>query len=737
MQMRETLLVKVIDKRLKRRMLVILVINTYKILVTLVLFITVWRYQHMAKKRLLCFLICTLLFSLLSHIATLFLPPVTDSVRIQALGEKSASAQADEIWLNGIIIDGKTIQISMPQCGKWFWIGENYVWRNENDARQPQGTTREIILNIPVGNERMLRFNTNQYSGICKIITKNEEMLLNAYSGDESTTTVMLERSNMRLLVYQAVRNIIVFTGVLFSYIIIYIKLGKRYDNLNLEKKNYLKNAINKRIGIIIVAIVSFVLMMLYANVSSFWSDELAQVGFASRGIVENILLCIRIQDFTPPLYDIICSIWYRIAPFGEQWLLLISIVPTVMAIYFIGRIANEITDSTFGGILCSLLMATSSTVWIRQAYELRSYAFPLFFSTLALYAHVMRKKNKIWECIFSLAILGMAMSHYFAMLICGMFFLADALLCWKKIINFRKLVCYYFFPAVFSILWIGIVYFFTLRHMDSSQLATWYVVPTLNDVHTLIQFLAGNNKITIFLFEIGFCAAIVGRILYPDRAYEKKYFYLSFSCATVILMISAIFLYGNFINEISTKWEIRYFLVLTPFVWLLASVWFASALHKMNKICLCCKPVCQYTAWAFLAISLTTSVVETVKVPVWPVEPYRQSADWLYEQANDIYSDKTATIVMTSQYVSEGWSEYYLTQQGRRDPINCYCIDEFINPETELLEFDKLYIQYTLVGIPQPIQEILDQNFEMQEDRTDLTIKVYTKKQAWPQEEI
>ena len=92
-------------------------------------------------------------------------------------------------------------------------------------------------------------------------------------------------------------------------------------------------------------------------------------------------------------------------------------------------------------------------------------------------------------------------MSHYFGMLVCGLFFLADAFLYWKKRISLKNLIGYYIFPAVLSVAWVAVVYFVTLRHVDSSQLATWYPVPALAQVKELIVLLAGNNNITVLLF--------------------------------------------------------------------------------------------------------------------------------------------------------------------------------------------------------------------------------------------
>lgn len=667
--------------------------------------------------------------ALLAHTISIFLPPATDTVTIQALGEKNISAQADEVLLNAIFVDGEAVEIPTPENGKWFWIGENYAWRNESDSRQPQGTTKEITLQIPVGTERFLQFTTSPWSGMCKVSSINAESTIDTYSEANGAITAQLGKSTSSMLIRQASQQILVFTLVFVVLCGILWRMERLYQRLKIDKKALWKKAVYRRIAPAIISIVVFFLMIKYANVSSFWSDEVAQVSFASKGIIENILICIRAQDFSPPLYDIVCSIWYRIAPYGEQWLLLVSIVPTVLAVYFIGRMATELTGSKFAGVFCSLLMATSSTVWLRQAYELRSYALPSLFISLALYIHVIRQNKKGRGILFSLSIAALAMSHYFGMLVCGLFFLADAFLYWKKRISLKNLIGYYIFPAVLSIAWVTVVYFVTLRHVDSSQLATWYPVPTLAQVKELIVLLAGNNNITVLLFILGLIAAVVSILLNRDNAHERKNFYLVFCCISIVLLIGAMFIYGNYINTVSTKWEIRYFLVLTPFVWLVTGLWLDTTLHKMDDIFCNQKLNCRCTVAIFLAITLSTAVVQAVKTAVWPVEPYRQSANWLYEQANDIYNKKTAVLVMTTRYVADGWNRYYLTQQGRRDPINCYAVDQFVNLEMDLLEFDKLYIQYTLVGIPEEIQAILEQYYVIEADYQNICVSVYNKK--------
>lgn len=706
-----------------------LVILIAKVMVLLAAIFVALQYKKPSKKWAKMRACCVILFALLAQITSMFWPSATDTITIQALGEKNELSQSDEVWLSGIVVDGETVQIPMPEQGKWFWIGENYAWRNENDNRQPQGTTREISLYIPVGVERLLQFTTSPWGGMCKIRSEDFEITVDTYSETNSSIEVQMKRSSVGLIVRQVLQEIAVFAIVMIVLGGLFCKIENSFRKLELKQKKKYKESVCKQIGPAIVAAIAFVWMIWYAGISSFWSDELHQIGVINRGIGDGLSAILNMREATPPLFSICLYIWYRIAPYGEQWLLLISIIPTVLSIYLIGLICTKLTDNMHTGILGSILAATSSTLWIMQAFELRAYAFTLFFATTTLYLHIRRSESIKFEICYSVSVLCLAMSHYFAMIVCGIFFIADFLQMLNKRLSFKKIVALYSMPAIGSIFWLICVYFVALKNNTTASIASWYVVPNLKNIYEVLLLLTGNKGWMVVLLVIVISSVLVKSCMKVDD--NERYisgYYLRFSIAMVVSMIMMIFLYGNLINQESTMWEPRYFMVLTPFIMVIISIGLGNILKKIDQLLGNKQAIVQSVCCITFAAVLSFVLNNVVSVPNWPVEPYRESADWLYEQANDIYSDKTAVIITTTDLVKYGWTDYYLTQQGRRDPINCYNIQQFLDPKKDLLNFDKIYLQYSLVGIPQDVQEVLNQYFTLESDYQNLSICVYNK---------
>ena len=201
-----------------------------KILIFLLLFIFLSYKSKVIKKittKLMFIAVCIAFFSFgVSSIC----PSLTETVTITALGEKNISAQSDEIILLGMVADGQNIEIGTPKTGKWFW-GRNYMWRNETDSRQPDGTTRSIVFNIPVGVNRQIVFCTDIWNGLVKIECLDNTQIIDTYSDDLDSITVILPKSNTKTLIYQSILNIVIFSFVLcFTMgVFFFLKIGRAH----------------------------------------------------------------------------------------------------------------------------------------------------------------------------------------------------------------------------------------------------------------------------------------------------------------------------------------------------------------------------------------------------------------------------------------------------------------------------------------------------------------------------
>ena len=188
-----------------------------KVLITLSVFIISYFIYRKRASRFQCVLICTLLLccAVFAHAVSNCVPLLTDQVTLTALGEKRVEASAEEVYLNGFTVDGMPVSVGNPVQGKWSWIGDNYAWRIETDPRQPKGVTREVTVELPVGIDRTIHFESNIWRGMVEVKLDGETQNIDTYYGDgtiisgyplcSSTFTKLLCSELLPTLVYTVV----------------------------------------------------------------------------------------------------------------------------------------------------------------------------------------------------------------------------------------------------------------------------------------------------------------------------------------------------------------------------------------------------------------------------------------------------------------------------------------------------------------------------------------------------
>ncbi len=135
-----------------------------------------------------------------------------------------------------------------------------------------------------------------------------------------------------------------------------------------------------------------------------------------------------------------------------------------------------------------------------------------------------------------------------------------------------------------------------------------------------------------------------------------------------------------------------------------------------------------QRTLGAFVAVYLMLHCIPAVLA--LSVQPFRQAADWLYTQSNTIFNDDTV-MVTTSPY-SDGWNDYYISQRGRRDPLHVmsqYQFEKVLQGDHGGMDYDRIYLQYSMAGIGAQLRAYLDENYVLEADKTDIQVKEYVHK--------
>ncbi len=688
-----------------------------KILVFILTLVVCYRIfsKRLDKKQLIFFSILVMIFACCANYISNLLPPLTDTITLTALGEKQEEAKGTEVYLNGYTIDGeeylagKSLEV---ESGHWFWSGETYAWRPETDSRQPAGVSRKVVLNIPAGWDRTLNFSSNEWRGLVQIDDGYNVWVEDTYAEKGSVRTVDIGQSKTALLIINQLQY-------LFLYVVILLIMSMCTAWITirvLRNPNKAKEWLDKNVGKLVyagISVFTFCLMFHYAARASFWYDELYEVAFTKGSLKDALMHCLHMSCDNPPLAVMLETLWYSIAPYGEKWLLLISIISVCISIFIMGVICEKILDK-YCGILAAILMAMSTTVWNNAAYEYRSYAWMIVFSTLTWFYYFKRNEcsgqNK-YIIMFGICMICLSMSHYFGVLACACFFCGDIYLFVKRKINIKVFISYCLLAVIFLIWFVSV-----LLYKREGFLPTWHTAPGVTAIKTLLYFVSGNYKLTFLLFVWGMATAI--SLFLGKKTYKLGWinYYCLLSLCSIVFTVSMLFLYGNFINPNGSLWKERYFCFLIPHVCLLSTLIILCIKSDYIKKALC----------LFFAIVLTLNclgVISTSKSS----EPFREAADWIYTQSNYIFNADTLIISNAVALVKDGWNEYYITRQGRRDDIGIVTQYE-INAE-QILEYNRIYVQYSHSATLSNLQSVLDDNYNLLIDNKNIKVKVYSRK--------
>ena len=458
------------------------------------------------------------------------------------------------------------------------------------------------------------------------------------------------------------------------------------------------------------------------------WNDEVAQVGIASGSLSSAIQISLNGTEPTPALTQIICTLWYHIAPYGEKWLLLPCMLSVVLGIFVIGLIGEQIKDKKTG-VLAVVFCTSASGVWTYQAFNFRAYPFVMLFATLTLYCYIKRnlyRKEKKWHILYSLFLLCMGMTHTFGMFICAAFFLADLRLFIKKQIGW-KIVFDYFIPGFICTTWEVHQLFIGLIAWINAFDGWWSQKPNVTTIIALLHTLSGDNNILYFMLCLGILNGVFGAAYKKNNLFNWRFFYQSFLAWTIVIVIGIMTFYGVVIKPNDPMFNTRYFMILIPNAMILTAMVVSDIYDSFfdQLIILNQYRIITIICIATMLFSNCVSIISQRNT----TQPYREAGDWLYRDINYIYNEDSLVIEYYGYIFLDGWNEYYLTKQGKRDAINI--IDENSITEEILLNYNRIYVE-TCAGAPvhSNLQMILDKYYNLIIDDTNVKIRVYNKAQ-------
>lgn len=656
------------------------------------------------------------------------IPSLREDLRLTALNEKSEGVGGTEIILNGIVVDDRNVEIPTPVEGKWFFTGSGYMWRPQTDPRQPEGTTDSIVLKIPVGFERSLLFNKGDWSGIVRIEINDTSVDLDTHSQgnfdlEHSPLGAFLLNFVYKHACYAALMA--VFSALFAVYYVCFI----------VKKKSDKAQA---RLIYGGIALAAFAYMIVYSKNHVFWLDEIFQIGFSGAG--KTLSETLMVTETTPPLFRLVANLWYRVAPYGEEWLLLLPEAACALSVYITGML-GETLRGRVTGILAAVYIATSNVVFVNAAYEFRSYGFLLLFSVLFLLVYAKRLQEGRafgWDSVLyqSVCMILLAYTHYFGVFLCALCGLIDLILLFRKKISWRALVSYVI-AAVVYIPWL-------LRLMQLGQFtqdATWMQIPSLNGVYDLFSFLCSNQMVVRGLFVLGAAVLVLCFVKAREKVssgLRKEEIGLIFLILPAVYL-ACMYLYGTVINRNATLWVARYFIGLVPTIALTVATGGEAVIRLLQKATKKGESVhtagCIVLAVVLFCISLPT-IAKQPTTKNHADQHYAESADYLYNRNTKIFLDRTLVVFVGEDYEKDGFNDYYLIKQGKRDPINIVSTEELRNRieddsdsyENMLLDYDTIYVCSIYHAVPSDVSRFLNSRFSLTETNEDLDIQVFEK---------
>jgi uncharacterized membrane protein len=411
--------------------------------------------------------------------------------------------------------------------------------------------------------------------------------------------------------------------------------------------------------------------MLAFASRQSFWLDELYSIGIVHNADAVSICRQALFGDVHPPLFYLILSLFYRVMPYGETYLLLLPIAFTIGGIVALSKAGKTIGGEDLGFFV--LCLAVTSAVLVRQGgWELRSYSMLFCFSSTTLLYYVRRLKEETNRNIvfYGVSLTLLLYTHYFGAILALFYGLMDLYSCLRKKIAF-KCIFSYLLAGFFFVPWFVLVLVYNTRDILDPF---WPSPPTATAPVLTVAYLLSNSMICCLFFGGGFLTILFGKGKKPEEqrnAIESGIRRRLLGC--ILWVIATVFCYSRFINPKGGMYVHRYFFVILPHVFLItayAAVVMCNALkHKSAFV--------RISFRCFLLLLLLTVGVQNYYFSIiQSYAPYREIAEYLSKDEK-AHSRDSLTIISDHELAVRGWLAYYFEKRGYEFPQNIAYIPE------------------------------------------------------------
>lgn len=488
----------------------------------------------------------------------------------------------------------------------------------------------------------------------------------------------------------------------------------------------------------------------LNANCQSFWADEIASIGFVRTGIsLKEMFETYLYVESNLPFYSLILYFAYRIMPYGEQFLLIPSILFCLLGIIFLAMAAGRLKGKRAGFI--ALCMGTSSGVLISQeAWEVKCYGLVFLLSAFVLYAYIGKcvKADKKRMILWGGSIALFLWTHWFACVLLAFYGFVDLIMVILRKISWKHLLCYIPGCILFSPWFILSFYY---KYLGTGNF--WEEMPQWKSMFWTVLFYLDGNRIFWYLCLVTGVAILICAVYQIRRPYseEKVKIYLAASCVIAVgWVIGIIFLFSRYIRPEFSLYVERYFTVIQPHILLITTLGLdfcldiADRMVRENGIK---KRIFSTAAAWFIRVTvivlLSTSFIVCYRneyiVIRKPFQQYREAADYLIEEGN-IWDETTLFIASNKWCMLDGFIDYYFEKRGYKPPANI--ADSMVHREQEsrfyrnyteismeeMLSYERIYCLRIHMGIDENLEQFLMKYYEKVREKDENGIEVWER---------
>ncbi len=480
------------------------------------------------------------------------------------------------------------------------------------------------------------------------------------------------------------------------------------------------------------LVLIQLVFSLKFMGRQYFSLDEVSQIGFIAKknswGKIIDYYLTSEVTNL--PLWPLIAAIWYRIVPYGEGWMRLLTVIFTTAAIVLMIKAAEEYRGKNTG-VLMAAFACISSTVMQKCGLTFRVHAFWLMFTSLTLWLYIRRLKKAGDESIKDIVILGLSMaglawSHYFGCITIVYFFIMDLVLFIRKGISPKAFLSYVIGGG--SLLpWFLVM--LTKRTMVLSEF--WPKTPTFESIPRALKYVVSHDEPVFILLIIGMTVSVLllVRSIYNGTEDFNERFVRAALALMPFLFVTADYVYSAHINTKSGIFVMRYFLSVLPAALLTVSVLLSEILDKVTE---------EFSIPVFLSYG---TVLVFILVYLGSANYYHDVKDEISAPFDNTYgnvrdriiadgrlNDKDTVIAINANRANaDGFEEYYLEKGGREKDVDVMSNDDPDMAE-RLNKADHIYIYQVMQGTPDVFTELLTEDFRETDHDTDISLYVYER---------